>query len=221
MIYPTEKPTKRYYFVSDGIVYKIASNNDSDGCGITPGFKNDDIIIGECVNAYPSITITYKKYATNNDGTKIDDDKTITKKLWLDLLIETGDKYENGKFSPMSNGNGHKPIDSSYQERFKRLINKDIVEKTSVLSNVNVDVLKRYYPYYLKFTDGTEESAYVKIDGVDAHIINVTGGYDNLFKDDSKIKDAIESDIRTRTLTYANSLGNKIDKVYKKVTLTE
>ena len=40
-----DKILDKYYFVQDKVIYNISSSQDSDSCGVSPGYDSDGILM--------------------------------------------------------------------------------------------------------------------------------------------------------------------------------
>lgn len=246
MIYPSEILTKRYYFVESGVIYKIANSNDSDECGSLPGYdengklktKEDFVYVGidgehkkdssgndikvtvvdydAYEDIYPNIRVKYKRCSVTTDGTKTVGTKVFTKYLWLDNLIEIGDKYSSNKFSV---GAKHGKSDTDFNEKYKRLVKEFIVSKAISNGTVDPTVLKSGYPYYVRDTNDEKDAKYVTIDGWIVEIQEIRG-CSNLFNDD-EIMTGVEDYVKNNALASINKALKPFGKQpYTTITLS-
>lgn len=244
MIYPSENLTKRYYFVEGNVIYKISNRNDSDECGLLPGYENGELktkedfvyigINGEhkkdssgndikvkivdydaYKNIYPNICIKYKRCSIDKGGSRTVGTYEFTKYLWLDNLIEVGDKYSSNKFSI---GAKHGKSDTDFNEKYKRLVKEFIVSKAISNSTARSTVLKSGYPYYVRDTTDANDAKYTTIDGWTVEIQSITG-CNNLFVD-SEIMSSVENYAKQKALDTANKIMNPFDKQYTTISLS-
>ena len=245
MIYPSENITKRYYFVESGVIYKISNSNDSDECGLLPGYdengklktKEDYVYVGingvhktddsgkeikvtvvdydAYKDIYPNICIKYKR-CSMIDGKKTIGEHEFTKYLWLDNLIEIGDKYSSNKFSI---GAKHGNSDTDFNAKYKRLVKEFIVTKAMSNGTVDPTVLKSGYPYYVRDTANPDDAKYVTIDGWTVQIQEIRG-CSNLFNDD-EIMTGVEDYVKNNALVSINKALKPFGKQpYTTITLS-
>lgn len=248
MIYPSETVSKRYYYVQNSVVYNIKYVQDSDGCGVLPGFVNgelptekipiytgikDDTLKDAEGNEikttvvkdsslsgiYPNICIKYKRYVTKDDGTKTIGTHEFTKYLWLDKLIDDGDKYASNKFSI---GATHNTGDINFKTRFERFVKEDIAQRVLTMSSVSAKTVRRYYPFYLRDVTDADDAKYTTIDGWTVEIQSVTidgVAASNLFTD-TELNKIVEDYAKQKALEAANAVVKKINKIYTSCTLS-
>lgn len=242
MIYPSETVSKRYYYVQDGVVYNIKYAQDSDGCGVLPGFvsgefptKEETVYNGidkssafdikrividwdKLKNIYPNICITYNRYEIEKDDKIKIGDVDFVKYLWLDKLIDDGDKYSD-KFTV---GAKHGTSDTNFKIRFERIVKEDIAQRVLTMSSVSAKTVRTYYPFYLRDIKDEDDAMYTVIDGWTVKIKSVTiDGVtaSNLFTD-TELNKIVENYAKQKALEAANAVVKKINKTYTSCTLS-
>ena len=146
MNYINEEIKKKYYFITDGVIYKISNRNDSDKCGICIGFNDDGTVKTdqELSVIFPFIKLTYSTYKIDKNGKKQIDKTGQEKYLWLQDFIYDGDKYNGGKFECTENL--HDDGATTFLQRYINQTKDEIYEE--IKNGYVSESLKNMHPKY-------------------------------------------------------------------------
>lgn len=212
-----DKILDKYYFVQDKVIYHISSSQDSDSCGVSPGYDSDGNVKDDSTlkDIFPYIELTYTTYKTiiDSDGnvTQTEDTTGNKKYLWLQNFIYNGDTYSESKFS--CTNNLHKDGCSTFIQRYVKALKNEIGEKLK--SGYTVANLRKSYPNYLY------ESTYeTRIDGKYVRVTAVSDSSTLQILADSKINDLYKDYAIEQAKIAANKVLSKNNQQVNTLTLT-
>lgn len=211
-----DKILNKYYFVQDEVIYNISNLQDSDYCGISPGYvdnkvKDDDVL----KDIFPYIKLTYTTFKT-----EIDSDGKIKREvesegnpkyLWLQSFIYEGDKYYGNKF--ICTEKLHKDGCDTFIQRYVKNLENEIRDR--IKAGYTVSSLRNLYPNYLyKIPYETRiDGKYVEVTGVtDFDTLNILS--------DDKIDGLYQRLAKEEAEIAANKILNKNNQQVDTLTLT-
>ncbi len=192
-----DKILNKYYFVQDEVIYNISNSQDSDYCGISPGYddngvKSDDVLKG----IFPYIKLTYTTFKTETDSdgniTRTDETTGNQKYLWLQNFIYEGDKYDGSKF--ICTEKLHKDGCKTFIQRYVKSLENQIRDR--IKAGYTVSSLRNLYPIYLyeKEYETRIDGKYVKVTDVSDFATlsilsddNIGSLYERLAKEEAEI----------------------------------
>lgn len=164
-----DKILNKYYFVQGEVIYNISNSQDSDYCGISPGYDDKGVKSDDALKEiFPYIELTYTTYTTeidSNGNINRKEEKTDNKKyLWLQNFIYEGDSYVGNKFS--CTNNLHKDGCSTFIQRYVKSLENEI--RVRIKSGNTASSLRNLYPNYLyeKEYETRIDGKYVKVTDV-------------------------------------------------------
>ena len=213
-----DKILNKYYFVQQdkGVIYNISNSQDSDYCGISPGYDDKGIKDdGTLKEIFPYIELTYStfKTVTDSDGnTTLEVDTTGNKKyLWLQNFIYEGDSYDGSKFS--CTNNLHKDGCSTFIQRYVKSLENQIRDR--IKAGYTASSLRNLYPNYLY-----EEEYETRIDGKRVKVTAVSD-FDTLnILSDDEIGDLYKRLAKEEAEIAANNILNKNNQQVDTLNLT-
>lgn len=211
-----DKILNKYYFVQDKVIYDISNSQDSDYCGISPGYDNKEVKGDDVLkNIFPYIKLTYSTFKTVTDSkgniTLEVDTAGNEKYLWLQNFIYEGDSYDGSKFS--CTNNLHKDGCSTFIQRYVKNLENEIRDRLK--RGYTVSSLRNSYPNYLY-----EKQYETRIDGKYVKVTDVSDFITLNILSDGKINDLYKRLAEEEAEIAANKILNKNNQQVGNLTLT-
>lgn len=231
---PRNKLNNPYYFVKDGVIFRInVTNDEKDPCGkhyvsyvldpessVNPGQQyinvNGDYVIAttDATGVVSTGKVDEATSASKFPYFKITDTNGNDHYLWLDNFIRTGDVYKSNKFKKTVHTEEGESTAVDFAQDYVNSVKRAIA--TAMVGGTSFNAAKASYPSYLFAVANDEITINGKTVTIAANGVKASYSISSLpVIKESDVQTEIMAVVNDKVIDYANGLLMNVDKKVK------